>query len=38
MRLEKVSLELGRGGNKDLGLEVVVDEVIGEDKTYIYRG
>ena len=37
MRLEKVSLELGRAGNKDLGLEVVVDEVTGEDKTCIYR-
>ena len=35
-RLNKVSLELGRTGNKDLGLEAVVAKVIRKDKAWIF--
>lgn len=35
--VRKVSLELGRVGNKDLCIEVVVAEVKEEDKTWVYE-
>jgi len=38
MRLNKMSLGLGRTGNKDLGLEVVVAKVIRKDRLGFYRG
>lgn len=36
VRLNKVSLELGRTGNKDLGLEAVVAKVIRKEKAWIF--
>ena len=36
-QLEKVSLKLGRDGNKYLGMEMVVAEVIEEDNMHLQR-
>lgn len=36
MQLDKLSLELGRaGGNKNMGMEMVVAEAIEEENTWV---